>query len=346
MGKLLLCLILISLFSTGNSFADGDMVEKGEDMLSDYLEPLRYVETLTEPVKRQLKDNKIDLNFFLGLLQGLDNNVNLEKDKETGAFSDTSLNTEVMYNYTDDVRLKLENDTSFLMYYAHSDATFLDIYNVVGLEADVFDDMFTAGTDYAFGYIWFPDDKDGNYITNSIDVSLKYNVNPNLYHKISYEAMFKNFTHYKTINPNKVTTSDLRQDYRNTAGYETGLYLFDRLMLKVNLELYYNASNYDYFHYYDYWSFRVRPSCIFMITDKLYLSGNFAYRQRQYNDRLSSEDNEHVYDDTYTFSGSALYDLTDSFTLGASCTYQENYSNEPLQEYNAGTITAGAYYSF
>ncbi|MBN1353322.1 MAG: outer membrane beta-barrel protein [Candidatus Omnitrophica bacterium] len=327
------------------SFAQ-EPTERKEDKY-DYLKALTYVETITQPVKNQLRENDIDLNFFLGLLQGFDGNVYLESSgKEQGAFFEASLNTEAVYNYTDDIRLKLTNDTSNVLYYWNSDATLLDTYNEAEMEMDLFGDMFTLGALYAFELVWFPGDKDGTYLANQAGTFLRYNFNDNIYHEIGYKFLHKNFSHYKTLNPDKVRTDELRVDNRNIAYYEAGVYLFDRLMVRTNIEIYGNNSNYDYFHYYDYFSFKVRPSAIIMLTDKLYASGSFAYQQKRYDDRLSSETNEHVYDDIYTVNGSLFYDLTKSFTVAVNCSYSENVSNEPLQEYTAGTITAGLYYSF
>ena len=347
MKKLLSCLILGSLLFTVNSFAQDKEVDVSDKYpYMKVLDTLTYVETLTQPIKRKLRESKVDLNFFAGLLQGFDSNVNLDKDKKKDGFSDTSLNTEAIYNYTDDIRLRVENDTSYILYYTRPEATILDIDTEAGLETDLLDDMFTVGADYGFGYVMFPSDKDGTYISNRVRTFLKNNITPNLYHKISYKFMHKDFSHYKTRNSNRIRIGTLRKDNRNGIDYEVGVYLFDRAILRANVECYYNESNYKYFHYYDYWSVKIRPSAIYMITDKLYASGSFTYQQRNYDDRLSSEDDEHVYDDTYSFSASLLYDITNSFTAAINFYYIENVSNEPLQEYTGGTISAGIYYSF
>ena len=314
--------------------------------IQDYLKPLTYIETLTQPMKRHLRKNNIDLNFFAGILQGYDNNVNLNPDRKKDGFLQTSLNTEVTYNYTEDIRLKMENDTTDLLYYTIKGASLLDIYNKAGLEVDIYGDMFTLGADYAFSIVLFPCDEEGNYLGNQAGIFAKHNINPNLYHKIAYKYLHKGFTHDKTLNSSYVRTGDLRKDNRHGMYYEAGLYLFDRAIVKTNLDFYRNNANYQYYDYHDYWSFKLRPSFIFMITKNLYTSGSFTYQQRRYDGRLSSEDNEHVYDDTYSFNASLLYDLTRSFIVALNYSYRENSSNEPLQKYSGSVMTAGLYYSF
>jgi len=317
---------------------------KSEDKY-DYLAGLTYIDTITQPVKRALRENKIDLNFFAGILQGYDNNVNLDPDRKKDGFLQTSLDTELTYNYTDDIRLKVENDTSDIAYYNTHSANMLDIYNKAGLELDLYRDMFTVGTDYALDLVIFPIDIDGTYLGNQVRAYLKHNITSWFYQKIMYKFLNKNFTRGRTKKADG-EQGGYRKDYRNGMDYEVGTYISDKAVLRAGIEFYYNKSNYKYFNYYDFWSFKVTPSCIFLITDKLSVSGSFSYQQRLYDARLSSETDAHVYDDTYTVNASVLYDLTKSFTLVLNYLYRENSSNEPLQKYSGSIITGGVYYSF
>ncbi|MGB2705457.1 MAG: hypothetical protein WBC74_01160 [Candidatus Omnitrophota bacterium] len=337
-------LLIIFLFNV-NSFAQIAGQVKMEDKYN-YLTALSYVDTLTQPVKRYLRENKIGLEFFAGVLQGFDNNVNLDPSRKKDGFLETSLNTEVTYNYTDEIRLKLENYTTDILYYNVNNANMLDVYTKVGLEADVLKKVLTLGTDYAFDFVYFPVDEDGTYLGNEARVYAKHNILPYLYQRLRYKYLHKNYTSGKTRAADSKKTDTLRRDNRHIMDYELGFYLSDKAILKTNLELYRNTSNYEYFSYYDFWSFRVRPSYILTITKKLYTSGSFIYQQRRYDDRRSSENDEHVYDDTYSFNASLLYNLTRSFTIALNCSYRENISNEPLQKYSGTIFTGGVYYSF
>ena len=311
-----------------------------------FLDSVRSVEKLTEPIKQHLKDNNIDLDFFAGVIQGFDNNVNLDPERRKDGFLETSLNTEAAYNYTDDIRLEVENYTTDILYYNVNDANLLDFYNRAGLELDLFDDAVVISADYALDYVWFPCDKDGTYYGNYAMVAVKHNISADLYHEVGYKFLYKSYTHDKTLGSNGTRTDDYRSDFRNSMDYEAGLYIADKVMISTNVQFYRNNSNYQYFDYYDYWSFRIRPSLTVNVTDKLYLTGNFSYQRRNYDDRLSSENSEHVHDNTYSFNLSALYELTKSFTLTTGLSYRENVSNEPLQKYSGTIITAGLYYSF
>jgi len=332
------------LFSV-SAFAQEAATVKAEGKYS-YLEAIGHINKLTDPIKTQLRDNNIELNFFAGVLQGFDNNVNLDPSRKKDGFLETSLNTEAIYNYTDNVRLKVENYTTDILYYNVNSANLLDIYNKAGLEMDAYNDLITFGLDYALDFVIFPGDKDGTYLGNHVKISAKNKINHDLYHQLGYKFLHKSFSHDKTRNLIGAKTDTLRKDMRNGAEYEIGYYFSDRAILKNVIELYYNKGNYEYFDFYDYFSFRVKPSFIFRLNEELYTSGSFTYQQRTYDGRLSSENDEHVYDDTYSFSVSVLYDLTKSFTTAVNYSYRENASNEPLQRYSGSMITLGLYYSF
>lgn len=343
--KTIILTILLTVFFSVNCFAEDSLEAKAESKF-DYLEAITHIEVLTDPVKRHLRKNNINLDFFGGVLQGYDNNVNLDPDRKKAGFLETSLDTEITYNYTDDIRLKVENYTTNVLYYDATDADLLDIYNKAGLEADIFDDMLTVGADYGLEFVIFPNDEDGTYLGNQAGIFIKHNISPNLYHKLGYKYLHKGFAHDKTLNSTPLRTSSLRKDNRHSFDYEAGFYFLDRAIIKTSVELYHNDSNYEYFKYYDFWSFKIKPSVILKIMDKLYASSSFSYRQRRYEDRRSSQHDAHVYDDTYSFNASLLYELTKSFTFAVNYSYRENVSNDPLQKYSGSIITGGLYYSF
>jgi hypothetical protein len=338
--------LIIALFFFMSVFNSVSFAESHERNKFDYLEILTHLETLTNPIKRHLRKNKIDLNFFAGFLQGYDNNVNLDPERKSDTFSEISLDTEATYNYTDDVRLKVENYTTNILYYEVTDANLLDIYNKAALEADILDDILTLGLDYALELAIFPRDEDGTYLGNEARLSVRHNIAPGFYHRLRYKYLHKSFSHDKTLDPEANRTGNLRRDNRYGMDYEIGARLLNSVMFKTSLELYRNDANYTYFKYYDYWSFRIKPSILVKLAKNLYTNANFSYRQRRYAERLSSQDDSHVYDDTYSVNLSVLYDLSKSFTVALNYSYRENESNEPLQKHSGSVFTGGLYYSF
>ena len=223
----------------------------------------------------------------------------------------------------------------------------MDIYTTFGVEGDLYflDFKFTLDADYGFDFVYFPFDEDGTYLGNEVNVSAKHFITDSLYYKVGYFFLHKYFTSNKVLDAHGNTSDDLRKDSRNGIESEFGIY-FDKAVLKLRGNVFYNDSNDQYSDYYDYWSWRLKPSVILLLTDKLYTIASFAYEQRNYDRRLSTKNNETVYDDTFTLNGSLLYDITPTFTLALNYSYRENVSNEPLQKYSGSIITAGAYFTF
>ena len=338
-------LMLVVYSIAFNAFAQQAATVKAEDKYS-YLEALSTIDRMTAPIKNTLKENNIDLNFFAGVLQGFDNNVNLDPSRKKDGFLETSLNTEVAYNYTDDIRLRIENYTTDIIYYNVNNANMLDIYNEIGYQVDILDDMFTFDVGYVLEYVYFPCDEDGTYFGNEAGASIRHNIFEDLYQEVGYKFSNKLFSNDTIRNASGDMDSELRRDFRNGAGYEIGYHVMDRAIIRTTIDVYENEGNYEYFDYYDYWSFKVRPSFIVSLTKKLYASGSFTYEQKRYKGRLSTENDEHVYDNTYSFNVSGMYNLSESFIVAVNFGYRENESNEPLQKYSGSIVTAGAYYSF
>jgi len=305
------------------------------------------ITSLVRPAKQFLSENSIDLDFFAGILQGYDNNVDLNPDRNQDGFLQTSIDTDFAYRVNDDFRLKIVNSTTNILYYQFNDADLLDIYTTFGVEGDLYllDFKFTLDADYGFDFVYFPFDEDGTYLGNEVTVSAKHYITDSLYYKLGYFFLYKYFTSNKVLDSHGNTSDDLRKDARNGIDTEFGIY-FDRAVLKFRGDIFYNDSNDQYSDYYDYWSWKLKPSVILLLTEKLYTIASFAYEQRNYDRRLSTKNNETVYDDTFTLNSSLLYGITPTFTLAVNYSYRENVSNEPLQKYSGSVITAGAYFTF
>jgi len=341
--KICLLLTLFLIILNISLFAEEEEIQDKYPFLS----APDHITAMVRPAKRFLRENKIELDFFAGVLQGYDNNVDLNPDRNADGFLQTSIDTDLAYNFTDDFRFKLGSDITNILYYQFNDADLLDIYTTLGFETDLYllDFKFTLDTNYGFDVVYFPFDEDGTYLGNEVNVSAKHYINDSIYYKVGYFFLHKYFTSNKALGSNGNTTDDLRKDSRNGFDCEFGIY-FEKAVLKLKGHIFYNESNDLYYDYYDYWSWRLKPSVILLLTNKLYTIASFAYEQRNYDDRLSTKNNETVYDDTYTLNGSLLYDITPTFTLAVNYSYRENASNEPLQKYSGSIITAGAYFTF
>lgn len=343
--KLYLIMLALSAIFSNLSIAENETIEDKLG-ITYVLDKMDFITYFTKPLKGKLREHKIDLDLFGSVIQGFDNNIFLDPSRTRDAFLQNTLAGNLTYNLTDDIRFNLDTDITNILYYRFNDNNMLDIGGNPGIEFDFLDDYLTLETDYKFEWVFFPYDEDGSYLSHQISSFLKNNVCEEFYHKGGFRLEYRHYTDRKAYGSNKVKKSDLRDDFRYTYEYETGLNLLDFVKIKENLSFYRNNSNDQYYDYYDYYAFRTKTSLITIFTEKFYSIMSFAYTRKLYDDRLSTEDSTHQKDNFYVFNTSLLYELTPSFTLATGYSYRENTSNEPLDKFSGSVWTVGLYYTF
>ncbi len=344
--KPLLFIILIAVLIFSDFAIAQDETIQDRLGITYVLDKLDFITYFTKPLKQKLRENKIELDLFGGVLQGFDNNIFLDPSRTRDGFLQNSVAGELTYHCTDDVRLNLDTDVTNITYYRFNDNNLLDIEGNPGIELDFLDDYLTFEADYKFEWLFFPYDEDGSYISHQYSSFLQNNICEEFYHRCGFRLEYKHFTDRKANGPSNIKKSDLREDIRHTGEYELGIYLWDFIKIKENIQIYRNDSNNQYYDYYDYYAFRTKTSIVAVFTEKLYSITSFAYTRKLYDDRLSTEDNTHQKDNFYVFNVSLLYELTPSFTLATGYSYRENTSNEPLEKYSGSICTVGLYYTF
>ena len=310
------------------------------------LDKMDFITYFTRPLKDRLRDNKIDLDFFGGVIQGFDNNIFLDPSRTKDAFLQTSVAGDLVYNYTRDIRFNINADITNVLFYRFNDNNLLDLEMNPGIEIDFLDDYLTLESDYALNWSFFPFDEDGSFISNQFSFFLKNNVCGEFYHKGGFRLEYRNYTNRKTGGSNGVDTDELRRDISHSCEYEASIKILDFIRLKENISFTRNDSNDQYFDYYDYLASRAKTSLTVMLTEKLYSITSIAYTRKMYDDRLSTVHQTHQKDNLYIFNSSILYELTPTFTLAGGYSYRENTSNEPNDKYSGGIWTIGLYYTF
>ncbi len=343
--KSLFIMLVIAVIFSNFAVAENEAIQDKLG-ITYVLDKLDFITYFTKPLKQKLRENKIDLDLFGGMLQGFDNNIFLDPSRTRDGFLQNAVAGEFTYHCTDDIRLNFDADIINIIYYRFNDNNLLDIESNPGIELDFLDDYLTFEADYKFEWLFFPYDEEGSYISNQYSCFLQNNICDEFYHKCGFKLEYKHFTDRKANGPDNVKKSDLREDMRYTGEYEAGIYLWDFIKIKENIRIYRNDSNNQYYDYYDYYAFRTKTSLVTIFTEKLYSITSFAYTRKLYDDRLSTENSVHQKDNFYVFNASLLYELTPSFTLATGYSYRENTSNEPLEKYSGSICTVGLYYTF
>ena len=188
------------------------------------------------------------------------------------------------------------------------------------------------------------DARDSSYKQIKWTGRIRQNVWKSWYHQFQYEWFGRDYTHKKAREGDGSDTETYRKDARYRWRYKVGTQV-KKALLSVENDLYINDSNDNRNNYYDYHVWKITGSASGSATKKLYLSGSFAFEQKNYDVRpVSGISAEARYDAKYTLSTSASYDLNKTWRLAYGFTFDHLGSNDPTGEYDNAkqsfTITA------
>jgi hypothetical protein len=282
----------------------------------------------------------------IDIQQGYDNNVNLNPSRDKDAFQQGLFSLELGYDETGNTLLKAGVDVFETIYYKYNDNNLLDVAPYLGFDWEFARD-FVWKNQIAFDYFSYPNKSSNTFIGLELKTALRHYLSDILYHELEYNYIQRWYTKRKIVLVNAGTGTEEREDTRNKIKYTWGVFLFDSAFLKLSNEFYYNDSNDEFQEYYDYWAYKVKPSVMYFFTDKLYAYGSCSWKYRDYKDRRNTEDAEEtVTENTWIFSSSLYYDVTENLTFELTCSYSENYPSDPFYKYSGTIVTGGFFYSF
>ena len=173
---------------------------------------------------------------------------------------------------------------------------------------------------------------------------MRQNLLKSWYHQVQYEYFIRDYTSKKARDGAGNDTLSHRVDTRHRLRYKVGTTVRKALLSWEN-EFYWHDSNDARNDFYDAQVWKTTGSASGNLTKKLYLSGSFAFERKNYTTRKVSGINaEARYDDKYTLSSSASYDLNNTWKLAYAFSFDHLASNEPTGEYDNAkhlfTVTA------
>ena len=338
-----LCMAVI-LFSASSVIATTETVQEQEPAY-------KYTTKPTEKLFIQKTSSKDLLvsNMTAGVIQGVDTNPLLDSTKKADSYTQEMLDMHFKYPVYETTSGPLNSRFGFninnVNYYNITDVNIMDNIADVNFDYDIRPGN-TLSAGYVFELLWFPNDRDGTFVGNEINTSLKQKLTRNTYQKLTYRLLIKDYTERKVMLGSGTLNSDLRHDLRNTFEHELGVYIGRDTKVKVINQFYINDSNYQYYDYYDYFNYRVGGSVTQILTDKLYAIAGFYYQRRNYDSRQVSDGNAYERDNLYLMNASMMYDITKRLSAFISYSHTENHTNEPLEKYSDTLYSAGVYYSF
>lgn len=313
----------------------------------------KYVSAGTSPEAEELAVkqrepgilDKFKVDGYIDVQQGYDNNVDLNSKRHKDGFLQTSANGEVVFKQNNRSRWRAGADFFSTVYYKYNVNNIFDINPYLGYDYAITPDIIWRNR-VGYEYFAYPNQKESSFSGLNLRTTLRHYFLENAYHELTGEYIKRWFPDRKVaLHDLRMSRTD-RADDRWRLRYNVGVY-GEKFFARVSNQVSNNESNDQYQEYYDYWLYRLRPSVMIFITDKLYTDLSLLYRYTKYKDRRNTEDSsEKVYENTYVGTAALYYDITKNVTLELTYSYTDNTSNDPFQRYSGTIITGGLYYSF
>lgn len=181
---------------------------------------------------------------------------------------------------------------------------------------------------------YYPKGNDSSYRNLKLTGRIRQNVLKSWYHQFQYEWFVRDYSRKNARDGAGAETLSNRVDNRNRIRYKVGTTV-KKALLSVENEYYWHDSNDARNDFYDTEVWKINNSISGSVTKKLYLSGSFAFERKNYAERdVTGINPEARYDDKYTLTSGASYDLSDSWKISYDLSFDHLGSNEPTGEYD------------
>lgn len=293
----------------------------------------------------QLSKN-LDADFTIGVLGGFENNAYLDSSRKGDIFTQDFLDSDITFKVSDLFRLKLKYYLDNITYSEVTDNSFLSNTLEPGFQLNFSNKLILDGR-YNFQAVDYYKNERGEFIKNGAVSNIRYYLTDNLFFDAGYIFAFYKYDDFKAKGADKIETDSTREDARHIINGDIGIIFKKGILLKLKGNYCFNDSNDKYNDYYDYEYYTLGASLIHPVTKRLFGVWGGSYQRKDFDSRRTLDDSAKIeHDDLYTLNAGLYYQLTRDCLLGATYTYLQNHSNEPIQEYSDSIVTCGIYYSF
>ena len=333
------------------ALAAAPMVFAGTETVIDQDAAYKYKRQTPEQAfaRQTTTPNDLHTDLTVGIAQGIDTNPLLDSTHKADTYTQETLDMRFKYKLPENSLGKLDSRFGFnifnINYYKSTDVNIFDGVADINFDQQLSEHL-TATVGYALETMWFPNDRNGNYLGNEISAGFKQDLTKSIYQRVVYRLQFRNYLDRKAMLGNGNFMSDLRFDIRNTFRHELGVYIGKKIKLRVIDDLIVNNSNDQFFDFYDYNAYRTGGSLVAMFTGKLYGTAGLYYQRKWYYSRIVSAGDYPQRDNLYTAAASLTYEITKNLSIFANYTHMENHSNEPLEQYIDTLCYGGFNYAF
>jgi opacity protein-like surface antigen len=339
MKKIFKLFMLFVVFSIGINYIALPLCADEEDTRDKHKDLQQPVVQKPAITSSGIKD-KLSYNFYIGALEGYDNNVYLDPGRKGDTFDQVMADAVVRYRLNDNLNLKARYDFTSITYHKFTDVSMLD--NQISASFEYFpQNRLRIEAGYLVDFVNYLKGKDSDFMKDGPFAGMRYYINKKTYIGGMYQYNTYDYRARKTRDSLNQITDITRKDKRNTVMAEFATYM-GKLFVKIKNTYFWNNSNYEYLDFYDYNSERINLYTAYPITDKLTVLLNGGYQRRDFKSRTTIKDpNKKEHDNIMMLGGGLSYKLLPSCSISLNYSYRQNYSNDPVQEYSGAIGTIG-----
>jgi opacity protein-like surface antigen len=321
------------------SFSKPACLSADEEDTRDKHQDIQQGTTKQAPAVSGIKD-RLSYNFYIGALEGYDNNVYLNPSRKGDTFDQVMADAVFRYRLNDRLDIKAQYDFTSITYHRYTDVSMLDNQILASFEYYP-QNRFKIEAGYLVDFIDYLKGKDSDYMLDGPFAGLRYYLNKKTYMGGMYQYGVYDYRSRKTRNSSDQETDITRKDKRNTviAEFATSI---GKLFVKIKNTYFWNDSNDQYLDFYDYNSERINLYTAYPINSKLTLLLNGGYQRKDFKSRTTIKDpSKKEHDNIMILGGGVSYKLMPSCSLSLNYSYRQNYSNDPIQDYSGSIGTLG-----
>lgn len=197
-------------------------------------------------------------------------------------------------------------------------------------------------TEYTFKNIRYLKNDQVNYLSHEIKNSLVEARLAHWLHTVYVIVDFRDYTDRFALDQTGASSDSKRLDLFNEYGYSAVYFPSDKLVFGVTGAYKANDSNDNFKDYSDYTGYKVTGFAYAVLSDRISWVGAAGWDEKWYKSKTLNVDPSQKENDGFLYFATYLYyNLTPKTQIVLSYLWDQDFSNEPLLQFNGSMVTAG-----
>jgi len=279
------------------------------------------------------------LKMQAGVFTGFDSNVYLDNTRKGDVFQEFIYALKFNKPLTEGINF---NFRYTLDYFNYSEATdYSNLLNWFVFDINKKISNFTIGTGADISFLYYPDNKEGDFVFHKGFVYIGNDLTNKIYHQIKVYYGTKRYLYEKALFDTATTYQDKeRQDKRQQYEYLISYKFSDKLNLRLRSNFYINDSNARYIDFYDYKANSGSFGFDYKFSSRSYFLFDYLYEKKNYTTRTVTN-RDYRQKDRLSVVNLGFYYFINKNVVSLKYAHRDNFSNDKLSRYSENMMTCG-----